>query len=219
MGDETIVNFTVPAFTFAGQTWTRLGVVSNGYVVVGGGTAADVDFVNQVFPDSNPPNNVLAPFWTDLNPAAGGAVRIGVVTRRHHSWIVVDWAAVKEFSTAATNTFQMWIRVGTVEDITYAYGTIGGNGDGGFLTVGAENLFGNRGDNEYVNGTGTLPASGTQLRVTSTPSAPGQTHTITYTARGVRVGPWKNCAEVTADTIFGTAASCIEGSVTNPPPQ
>lgn len=216
MGDETIANFNVPAFTFAGQTWTSLGVVSNGYLVVGGGTGSDVDFVNQVLPDPERPNNVLAPFWTDLNPAGGGAVRITTLTDGTNTWIVVDWGAVKEFSTTSTNSFQVWIRIGAVEDITYAYGAIGGNGDGGFLTVGAENRFGNRGENEYVNGTGTLPANGTGLRVSSTPSGPGQTHTITYTARGARVGPWKNCAEVTANTIFGTAASCIEGSVTNP---
>ncbi len=54
VGDDTITNFNVPAFTFAGETWTRIGVVSNGYVVVGGGTGADVSIINQNFPDASP---------------------------------------------------------------------------------------------------------------------------------------------------------------------
>ena len=37
IGDDDIVNFNVPDFQWAGQTWNRIGVVSNGYVVVGGG--------------------------------------------------------------------------------------------------------------------------------------------------------------------------------------
>ena len=98
VGDETIVNFNVPPFTYAGTTYTSIGVVSDGYVVVGGGTAADVEFINQNFPDPSPPNNVLAPFWTDLNPSSGGALRITTLTDGADTWIVVDYDAVREFS-------------------------------------------------------------------------------------------------------------------------
>ena len=41
LGDEDMVNFNVPAFVFAGKTYTAVGIDSNGYVVVGGGTAED----------------------------------------------------------------------------------------------------------------------------------------------------------------------------------
>ncbi len=34
--DESIVNFDVPPFVYAGQTYTTIGMVSNGYAVVGG---------------------------------------------------------------------------------------------------------------------------------------------------------------------------------------
>ena len=77
MGDETIANFNVPAFTFGGASYDQIGVTSNGYAVVGGGTGADNSINNQSFPTPPVPNNVLAPFWTDLNPGAGGAVRVG----------------------------------------------------------------------------------------------------------------------------------------------
>ncbi len=217
MGDETIANFNVPAFTFAGQSYSRVGVVSNGYVVVGGGTSADVQFLNQDFPDGDRPNNVLAPFWTDLDLAKGGAVRVGTLTDGVSTWLVIDWAAARVYTAGDTtpNSFEVWIRLGTEEDVTYTYGPVGA-GDGGFLTVGAENLFGNRGQSVYYNGTGTAPAEDTELRVTSTPSAPGETHTITFEAVARRRGEWVNCAEMSADTVFGITTSCVPGQVVRP---
>jgi uncharacterized repeat protein (TIGR01451 family) len=218
MGDETIVNFTVPAFTYAGESYTRLGVVSDGYVVVSGGTGPDVQFINQHLPDPTRPNNVLAPFWTDLNPAFGGAIRIGVLTDGADRWIVVDFAAVREYSANRTNSFEVWIGLNTdanpAEDITFTYGTLQGNGDGGFMTVGAENKFGNRGANYYYNGTGTLPTSTTELRVTGTPGAPGEVKTITFQAKGVRTGDWTNYALLTSNLFQGTNIARFAGTVT-----
>jgi uncharacterized repeat protein (TIGR01451 family) len=219
VGDETIVNFSVPAYTYAGETHTRIGIVSNGYAVVGGGTGADVEFVNQVLPDPAPPNNVLAPFWTDLNPGAGGALRIATLTDGQDTWLVLDWEGVREFSTARFNSFQIWIGVNgdahPGEDISYTFGTLQGNGDGGFLTVGAENKFGNRGQNYYVDGVGSLPNSTTQLRVTTTPGTTS-THVITFQALGQRVGAWTNYAEMTSDLVFGKIIAKFSGEVTAP---
>jgi len=120
---------------------------------------------------------------------------------------------VKEFSTAKTASFEVWIGVNGAEDITFAYGTIQGNGDLGFLTVGAENRFGNRGANYYVNGTGALPDGTTQLRVSTSPPVPGETKTITFKVRGLLPGAWRNCAEMTSNFLFGTATSCVDGVV------
>ena len=161
MGDETIANFNVPAFTFAGQSYSRIGVVSNGYVVVGGGTSADVQFLNQDFPDADRPNNVLAPFWTDLDLAKGGAVRVGTLTDG------VDHLARHRLGGRPglhrrrhpPNSFEVWIRLGTEEDVTYTYGPVGA-GDGGFLTVGAENLYGNRGQSVLLQRHGHRPGRG-----------------------------------------------------------
>ncbi len=91
VGDDTITNFAVPAFTFGGVTYNQIGISSNGYVVVGGGTGEDNSITNQSFPNAARPNNVLAPFWTDLNPGAAGAVRITTLTDGSDTWIVVDW--------------------------------------------------------------------------------------------------------------------------------
>ncbi|MDX6696556.1 MAG: trimeric autotransporter adhesin [Blastocatellia bacterium] len=180
--DDSVTNFTTPAFSYAGQTWTSIGISSNGYAIVGGGNNTDDNtFVNQLFPNPTRPNNVLAPFWTDLNPASGGALRIATLTDGTNTWIVLDWEAVRYFSTTDTVNFQIWIGIlgdpSPVEDITYPYGPISGAGNNNGLTVGAENQFGDRGANRYFSffgggSTGTLPANGTELRVsTSTPAS------------------------------------------------
>jgi len=207
VGDETISNFNVPAFRYGSEVYTRVGIVSNGYVVIGGGTSADVKFLNQSLPDTTRPNNVVAPFWTDLNPGAGGAIRIATLTDGVSTWLVVDYAAVKEFSTANTDSFEIWIGLAgnpVPEDVTIAYGTILGNGDGALLTVGAENRLGNRGGMIYYNGTGTLPAAGTELRVSSTPPAAGGSVTFSYNASAKKAGTYTTTANLTSNLTPGT---------------
>lgn len=217
IGDESIVNFTTPAFRYGGESNTRLGVTSNGYVVVGGGTAADVDFINTDFPDPTPPNNVLAPFWTDLNPADGGAIRIATLTDGVSTWIVVDYEAVPTYFFGEPKTFQIWIGVSgdgsDEEDITFTYdpANLPGEGDLGFVTVGAENRFGNRGQAYILD----APGPTQDLRVTSGTLLPGETKTITYTARATSRGKWKNCARANSvELFFGTATACVSGEVT-----
>ena len=78
--DDTITNFNVPTFYYAGEPYSRIGVVSNGYLVVGGGNSGDVAFAPQTFPDVNRPNNVLALLWTDLNPGPAGRSASGFST-------------------------------------------------------------------------------------------------------------------------------------------
>jgi subtilisin family serine protease len=221
-GDETIVNFSLTgrAIRYAGNDYAAFGVTSNGYVVLGGGTASDVAFLNQNLPSAARPNNVLAPFWTDLNPGAIPAastegIRVGFLTDGVNNWVVVDWNAVPNFGSAAqVNSFQVWMGVDGTEDIFFTYGVLAPSlGDGGLLTVGAENVLGNSGENYYYNGTGTAPSAAVEVVVTGAAAEPGETHTITFGAAGVRRGEWRNCAQMTSDAVFGTAMSCAEGEV------
>jgi PKD repeat protein len=168
VGDDTVTLFNVPSYTYHSVHYTQLVVSSNGYVQAGGTGTNSIN--NQNLPDPAEPNDTLAPFWTDLNPAAAGTVSIGTLTDGSDTWIVVDWAGVREFSSASnTHSFEVWIGVDSDanpgQDISYAYGSNTGNGDGGFLTVGAENESGSSGGNTYYNGAGTLPSNGTELSV------------------------------------------------------
>lgn len=172
VGDDTITNFNVPSFAYAGQSWNRLGVVSNGYVIVGGGDNSDIVYAPQALPNASMPANILAPYWTDLNPAASGAVRIGTLTDGTDTWIVVDWNAVPTFGNLSiTNTFEIWLGIDSDthpgEDITFSYGALGGGDPDSGLLVGAQDISQTVGATYYLNGTGTAVGSNSELRVTT----------------------------------------------------
>ncbi len=220
--DESIANFNVPSFDYAGESYSTIGIVSNGYVVVGGGTGSDVDFNNTDLPDAAAPNNVLAPFWTDLNPAFGGRVLVNVLTDGTDSWTIVEWESVRSFGDVETTTAQVWIGANTDlnpgEDIFFTYGADVSDGDGGHLTVGAENAFGNAGGTVYFDGAGTPPSpsfpnGAFEVDVFSTPGSPGETHVISFDATGRRYGEWTNYAVMTSSGIAGKAIDGHHGQV------
>ncbi len=221
--DESIANYTVPSFDYAGESYNQIGIVSNGYIVVGGGGGSDVNYINSDLPDLSPPNNTLAPFWTDLNPAFGGRVLVSVLTDGVDSWTVVEWESVENWGDGETNTFQVWIGSNTDtnpgEDISFVYGPDISDGDGGYLTVGVENAFGNEGGTVYFDSAGTAPApsypSGDyEVDVFSVPGAPGETHTITYSATAKNKGSWTNSALMTSDAFQGISVASFSGTVT-----
>ncbi len=230
LSDETIANLTLSRpFLFGGQTYNTIGMVSNGYAVVGGGTAADIAFINRTFPNTARPNNTLAAFWTDLDGSAGGSyyaylVGFGPCSNLANAcWLILEWENAPNWSNnSQRNTFQIWIGLNGVEDITYSYGPVLSSGDGGFVTVGAENAFGNRGANIYSNDgfgpiVGAIPtANSNDVYIETTPGAPGQTVTIGFRAQGVRVGRWTNYAELTSPAFFGTYIDPFSGEVVRP---
>jgi hypothetical protein len=208
MGDETLVNFNTPAFEFGSEVYGTLGVTSNGYVVIGGGGSADLDFVPQTFPDPNSPNNVLAPFWTDLNPGAGGAVRIGALTDGVNDWLVIDWEGVPTFGTAQLQSFEMWIQT-NAEAITYSFGTVTGTGSPDGLTVGAENRDGSSGVN-----LGSVPAAGNEFVITAGAPTAGGSATVTYDALGRRRGTYTLVARLETDITPGVTTAPVTLQVT-----
>lgn len=211
--DEVIYNLGVPPFVFAGKTWDTIGMVSNGYAVVGGGDASDINFINQVLPDTARPNNVLAPFWTDLDPSSGGDMLADILTDGTNFWLILEWDGVSTWSgDDPSNTFQIWIGLNGYEDVSFVYGPVG-DGDGGWLTVGAENEFGTSGQNWYVDGVGTPVASGDELRVVSAGGGSGESHTISFTALGRLLGKWTNCATMTSNVFEGVSTACYGGLV------
>src|SRR5262249_5491885 len=112
VGDDTMQNFNVPAFFYGSESYTRIGVRSDGFLILGGAT--DTTPFPQRFPNPNRPNNVIAPFWTDLNPAEGGSIRIGLLTddsahpATAHNFLVIDWFRVKNFSNDTTHSGEVW---------------------------------------------------------------------------------------------------------------
>ncbi len=224
-GDDTITNFTVPTFYYGGEPYTTIGVVSNGYIVVGGGNSGDIVFKPQTFPNVNRPNNTLAALWTDLNPAGGGAIRVAILSGGGFSWIVIDWANVKNFGNATTHSFEIWLQRATgaagtgpsSEAITYSYGPnltfpgdegpapgLGNAGSGdpdSGVNWGAENRTGSSGVN-----IASAPPNGSEWAVNTSPPAAGGTQTITYDAfsRKASAGPWRSITSMTSNVTPGT---------------
>ncbi|MFK4084757.1 S8 family serine peptidase [Kribbella sp. NPDC020789] len=184
IGDEQALNFNVSPYVFAGQTYSRIGVVSNGYSVVGGTSSGDdVQFAPQNLPDPARPNNVLASYWTDLDGNGTPGVYAGSLTDGVSTWLVLEWR-VNLFGTNSLKVFQQWIGVNGAEDITYAYDPAnlpGDPGPGYGLTVGAENAEGNAGS--QITGP---PVE--DYRITSTPGAPGGSMTYSMNVKGVQKG-------------------------------
>ena len=203
-GDETISNFNVPTFYYGGEPYTRIGVVSNGYVVIGGGTTADINYYPQTFPDPARPNNVVAPFWTDLNPAAGGALRVAILGDGSTNWLIVDYNAVKNFSNLTTHTGEVWFRLGAApasEQTSIVYGAANAAADdpGSAINWGAENRTGTSG----VNLT-SAPADNTEWLVNTIGPTAGGTQTITYDVSAKKAGTYHSVAAMTSNLTAGT---------------
>jgi uncharacterized repeat protein (TIGR01451 family) len=76
--DEAYVNLTGVDFYYNGEHYTTLGLVTNGYAIPGGLTlVSQISWDNQQFPNPAQPNNVIAPFWDDLNLDAATGTRRG----------------------------------------------------------------------------------------------------------------------------------------------
>ena len=151
IGDEDIVNYNVPAYRFNGKTYTAIGIDSNGYLVAGGGTAEDNNCCE--LPDgANPaaPNNILAPFWTDLDGTGAPGVFVGSLTDGVSSWLVIEYR-VFAWGTTTQKTFQTWIGLNGAQDISFNYdpSALPTQPAGQDLLYGAENEVG---DGDMVAG-------------------------------------------------------------------
>ncbi len=195
IGDEQIINYTVPPFQYNGQAWDKLGVDSNGYLIVGGGSSQDNECCTlPAGPDPSRPNNILAPLWTDLDGTGAPGIQIALLTDGTNSWIVVEYR-LNVFGTNDLRTFQAWVRIGGVQDIVYEYAANQAHPGQPFL-VGAENAAG-LGDMEAV-----LPTTA-GLRVTSTNPTPGDVLSYSFQAKGVGIGKGDLVTEMNASGVRG----------------
>ncbi len=197
---------------YLGQHYTD-GIWSvNGTLELGKASGAASPSVNQNLPDPAAPNNVLSPWWTDLNLGAGGNWYKAGFTDGVRTWNVLEWNNVPRSGDLNSRfSFQIWLERGT-DHITFTYGPLRGKTMDG--TTGAENEAGTAGDTTYYDGSGTLPWGGSDLTVTAVPGKPGETHTVTFTARMKEdFGQWSNCAEMTSDLFQGVNIACFSGEV------
>jgi hypothetical protein len=199
IGDEDILNFDVPEFVYAGQTYTTLGVDSNGYAIVGGGAAEDNQCcVIPEIPDVERPNNLLGPFWTDLDGTGAPGVYAVVLTDGERSWVVVEWDMVI-WGTANRRHFQLWIGVNGVEDVSFGYdpADLPADPEKPFV-VGVENADGTAGASLGA----ALPTR--DLVVRSTPASPGESVSYRLTVLGLLPTAGRVTTSMTTPVVPGT---------------
>ena len=200
IGDEEIINYNISPFEYAGQTWDAIGVDSNGYLIVGGGSSQDNECCTlPAGPDPARPNNILAPFWTDLDGTGAPGVFVAVLTGGGLSWLVVEYQ-LNVFGTTDLRTFQVWIGINGVEDIAYEYATNQADPNGLDFLVGAENIIG-QGEMESA-----LPTSA-GLVVTSTDPTPGDILSYSFRARGTSEGSGDMVTEMRASRVPGVTVA------------
>ncbi|WP_320238641.1 hypothetical protein, partial [Vibrio parahaemolyticus] len=119
----------LPEMTYLGKTYTSMQVSSNGYISLGTSSGNVTTPSPAVMPDSNEPNNVLAPFWTDLDLLGTDAGDEGTgnlyaanLNGPNGSLLVIEWENAQLWGIPDTSfNFQIWYDF-AFDSIHFVYG-------------------------------------------------------------------------------------------------
>jgi hypothetical protein len=161
-GDEQTVTVSLPfSVTFFGTAYTSIKVSSNGNAHFG---TASTAYSNVAIPNTGNPNAMIAVFWDDLNPSAGGAVYTTTSGTSPNRTFVIEWRNVAHYSgTTNGGTFEIQIDESSAaknhiwllyQDTTFSSSSWS---NGASATSGIENAAGSAG-NPYSYNTTVLTA-------------------------------------------------------------
>ncbi len=165
-------SFRLPGST-AGNT-TAIDICSNGYVWAIAGSSSRADYTPSNSEFVAEPER-FAPFWTDLNPAAGGQVYFDAFPTH----AMATWVGVPEYGQ--TNAVSLQVQFFPNGDLIYAYQTVAnashsllvgystGNGatDPGSMDLSAALPFSTSGGGPLALSTSTRPVLGTTMTLTT----------------------------------------------------
>ncbi len=123
-------------FSFYGTDYSAVRACSNGWLSF---SSTVTTYTNAAIPNVAEPNNLIAPFWDDLNPLSAGTVYYyaDVANQR----FIVQWDAVVRWNTTDPVTFQAILNADNT--IVFQYKTMTGTLNA--ATVGIENAAGTDG--------------------------------------------------------------------------
>ncbi len=126
-------------FRYRGTLFTSLAVCSNGWLSLSDGV--DSSYSGRV-PDSLPPNNVLAPFWTDLYPVGGsyGNAYYFQDTLGGRNRTIVEWDSVAGFNSGTY--YKLEVILDATKDAVFFQYKYSGNWTGQTAGIGIENTTG-----------------------------------------------------------------------------
>jgi len=171
--DDSVLSFPFGfSFDYYGGAYTSFYVSSNGFLT-------DVDWgpgccTGMPLPDTTEPNGVIAAWWEDLNPSAGGTVHYQTLGSAPNRYSIVQFTNIQHYSTGnpVTMQYKLYETTGVIEVHYQAAPS-----DGGTHSAGIENQDGTVGLQYYL-GTAALT---TPLALRYTP-APALEATDTDTA-------------------------------------
>lgn len=138
LGDDFVTSAFPLGFqgTFFGDPTTEFWVGSNGFVTLHFLTP-DGCCQGEPMPTVGGPDGMVAGYWTDLDPSAGGEVRFERFTTAAGGALVVDYAGIPVKGTNETVSFQFEFHENGTFALHYIDATIL---DGVVTTIGAENI-------------------------------------------------------------------------------
>ncbi len=127
------------SFNFYGTVYTNAYVSSNGFITFD--PASDPGCCEgQNLPDPMGPNSLIAGYWTDLNPAAGGTIRYLTTGSAGSRRFIVQYLNVPMAGGGTTASFQILLHEGS-NNIELQFLSALTNGSQGYVT-GIENSDG-----------------------------------------------------------------------------
>lgn len=133
-------------FNFYGNDYTTITVSSNGYLTFGGNP---VYFSNYCIPDTDPPNNLICPFWDDLySDCQGSAIYYDTRNIGTDTAFIVEWVG-NQFCCGCPQPYRLTFEAILYPDgnILFQYFNMTGPDrvDGSDATIGIENSDGTDG--------------------------------------------------------------------------
>ncbi|UCF07515.1 MAG: PKD domain-containing protein, partial [Thermoplasmata archaeon] len=128
-------------FEFYGTSYTDIYIHTNGYVSF---INKPSEFINDPIPTTEEPNNIIAPYWDDLQ---GGEIYYQTLGTAPNRYFIVEWKEMKRWrqQSSETITFELILYEGT-NFIKFQYKDVNfGNpkwDSGAWATVGFENQTG-----------------------------------------------------------------------------
>jgi len=143
-GDDSSAEISIGFdFEFYGNTYNTVNVSSNGYLTFG--NTDGLIWSNSMIPFSNIPNNMIAPFWDDLNLSGGGAIYYLIEGESPNRTLTIEWHNISHYRNVGQAIFEATLCEGS-NNILFQYQDVS-FGDSKFdygssATIGIENLNG-----------------------------------------------------------------------------
>jgi hypothetical protein len=170
--DDDYVLLSGVDFYYNGEHYDSIVWSTNGFIQAGWDEPAAAP-ANQDMPDSQPPNNVIAPLWANIDldggdGVGGGIWYVAILGDGSNFYTIFEWekAELKE-DPSSEFTFQIWILNGS-DQIWFVYDELSGLSPKVNATVGIEDASGSSGYTHYYNGGGSPPGRNVDLKVGAT---------------------------------------------------